>query len=171
VVVRSGYAEEWYRPRWWAVTLNPVPLAFGRLSANLELDLAPHHALVLSPNVLFAGVGRGDPRTLLSDGFGFASTGSQSYGFEVGYHYWMRRRPALEGIFLGPSVVVGVTTQATVGDPSRTQAYGGAAFDVGYQAVVGPGFVVGAGAGAGLIHMSSTNALFPRLLFQIGWTL
>ena len=153
-----------------AVTLNPLGLFWGRLSLNAEVQLAPHHALVGSPNVLIWPADRGGGRSLISEGLGFASHDSAGFGVELGYHYWWDWRRTLRGPFLGPSLLLGVTSQATTGDPTQTQGYAGVAFDVGEQEVLPGGFTVGAGAGLGVIHMADSSALFPRLLAQIGWS-
>jgi hypothetical protein len=152
-----------------ALTIDPAPLVFGRLSGNVEFLVVPHHALVVSPNALFFPIDRGGRFSLLSEGFGFATRDSASFGLELGYHFWWRGRDALRGPYAGPSLLVGTTTQSSV-DPSRALGYWGAAFDVGVQEVVRGGFTVGGGAGLGLVHMSASTAVFPRVLLQIGWS-
>lgn len=130
--------------------------------------LAPHHAIVASPNALFANVGRGG---LLALALGFTQSASSGAGGEVGYHYWWYWHDVLRGPFFGPSLLFGVTSAATVGDPSRAQAYYGAAIDVGEQAVLAGGFTIGGGVGLGLIRMADSGVVFPRFLLQIGWSL
>ncbi len=150
-----------------ALTLNPVPLIWGRLSANFELLAIPHHALVVSPNVLFANVNRGGT---LGQAFGFAQQASSGIGGEVGYHYWLVGRRALRGPFFGPSLLVGSTTNATAGGGGGAQAYWGAALDIGDQEVLADGLTVGAGIGLGVAYMADAAALFPRFLLQLGWS-
>lgn len=151
-----------------AISWNPLPLFYGRLSANVEVLFARHSALAVSPEALVFNVDRG-ARTVLADGFGFASPTSASVGAEVGYHYWIRGNE-LRGLFLGPSLLLGATGNAQVGDPTKTQLYYGVAVDVGRQEILPGGFTVGGGLGVGLIHMAGTTAAFPRLLVQIGWS-
>jgi hypothetical protein len=153
-----------------ALTLNPLGLLGGRLSANLEVQLEPHHSLFASPNVLLFHADRGDPNSLLSEGFGFATRASQSVGIEFGYHYWWRWSQALRGPYLGPALLLGSTTDAGVGDPTHAQGYWGLAFDVGWQEVMPGGFTAGIGAGLELVRMAGTGAVVPRLLLQIGWS-
>ncbi len=160
--------EERHR-RLIALTLAPVPLVFGRVSGNLELLFAPHHALILSPNVLAFQIDRGPSPGLVSNGFGFATRTSSSFGVELGYHFWWRGHDSLRGPFLGPSFLLGTTSQSSV-DPSRSLGYWGAAFDVGAQEVLPGGFTLGGGGGLGVIRMLNTTAAFPRILFQIGWS-
>jgi len=157
-------------PRPLAVTVNPLSLLLGRLSGNIELRLAAHHALVVSPNVLVAQVDRGTLGGLVSQAYGFVTQASSSVGLEVGYHYWWRRRAALSGPFFGPSILFGSTTQASVGDPTHAQEYWGAAFDLGLQEVLAGGFTIGGGAGAGFVRMADATAVFPRFLLQAGWS-
>lgn len=153
-----------------AVTWNPLGLFLGRLSANVEAQLAPHHAVVLSPNALVFGTDRGSPHSLLSEGFGFATSSSLGFGGEVGYHYGWSELGALHGPFFGPSLLMGVTTRASVGDAPRAQPYLGLALDLGTQEIFYEGFIVGAGVGLGVVHMAATTALVPRFLCHFGWT-
>ncbi|HEY6463287.1 MAG TPA: hypothetical protein VIY73_24135, partial [Polyangiaceae bacterium] len=162
------YEEPPVRP--FAVTFNPVALTLGRLSANLEFLVAPHHALVFSPNVLAFQFDRGGRYDLRSEALGFATSRSSSFGGELGYHYWWRWRGTLSGPFLGPSLLLGTVTNATVGTTTNAQAYWGLALDAGGQAVLPGGFTIGAGLGLGFVAMASQNALFPRLLVQLGWS-
>jgi hypothetical protein len=158
------------RPATTTLSWNPLGVFWGRLSGNVEVLVAPHHALVASPDVLVFRAGRGGPRSLLSEGFGFTTTPSLSFGAELGYHYWWSGLTSLRGPFFGPSLLAGATTHASVGDGSRVQPYLGAAVDVGAQEVFHGGFVAGGGLGLGVVHMADTTALVPRLLGQIGWS-
>lgn len=163
------YVAEESPPHPVAITLNPLPLVWGRLSGNLEVELAPHHSLVASPNLLIFNEDRGAPHAL-SNGFGFASPASNGVGIELGYHYWLHWAPSLRGPFLGPSLLLGSTSNATVGDPSSAQWYWGLAFDVGVQEVLNGGFTIGGGLGLGFVRMAGSDAVFPRVLLQIGWS-
>jgi hypothetical protein len=150
-----------------ALTLNPLGLFWGRLSANVEVLLAPHHAVIASPNVLVANATRSGT---LGEGFGFAQRDSGSIGVELGYHYWWYWRRSLRGPFLGPSLLLGSTTNASVGNPAGAQAYWGVALDVGEQEVLPGGFTIGAGLGLGIVRMADSGAVFPRFLVQLGWS-
>jgi hypothetical protein len=157
-------------PRPVAITLNPVALTVGRLSANVEFLLAPHHSLVLSPNLIAFHEDRGGRYNLLNEGLGLATNNSNSFGGEVGYHYWWRWRRSLSGPFFGPSVLLGSMTNAAVGNTTAAQAYWGLAFDAGGQAVLPGGFTIGAGIGLGFVEMADAYAVFPRFLLQLGWS-
>jgi hypothetical protein len=151
------------------VTLNPVPLIWGRVSANLEFLFAPHHALVLSPYLLLNNADRGG---LLAQAFGFATSSSSGAGGEIGYHYWSHYHwwpGQLVGVFWGPSFLAGETTNPTAVDGTGSWGYWGAALDIGQQTVFGSGFTAGGGLGVGFVHMASSTAIFPRFLLQLGW--
>jgi hypothetical protein len=171
VVYEAPRFVEYDPPRPVAITWNPLALAIGRLSGNIEVLIATHHALILSPNVLVFGVDRGGRYNSESQGLGFASHDSSSFGAELGYHYWWRWSRDLRGPFFGPSMLLGSTTNATAGtNPGGAQTYVGAAIDIGGQAVLAGGFTVGAGIGLGYVHLSNADAVFPRLLLQLGWS-
>lgn len=152
-----------------AATLNVLPLFLGRLSGNLEVLVAPHHAFIASPNLLFLHVDRGGRYNLASEGLGFVTRTSASFGIELGYHYFWQWQRTLNGLFFGPALLLGLTTDASVGDPSHAQGYWGLAVDVGVQEVLSNGLTLGAGAGLGFVRMSDA-AVFPRLLLQVGWS-
>jgi hypothetical protein len=152
-----------------AVTWNPAGFAWGRLSANVEAKVAAHHAVIASLNALVFNVDRGSSRDVLSEGFGFASPTSLSFGGELGYHYWLHGLPSLSGPFLGPSLVFGATTNPTVGS-AHVQGYWGLALDAGIQEVVLGGLTVGGGGGIELLDMASVTAFVPRFLAQVGWS-
>ncbi|MGA7119644.1 MAG: hypothetical protein WBY94_06070, partial [Polyangiaceae bacterium] len=126
----EAYLYESRRRRPVTLTLSPLPLAGGRLCVAAELLIAPHHAVFASPNLLFAEVDRGGRSSFVSEGFGFASTASGGAGIEMGYHYWSHARESLRGMFFGPSILLGDTSQSSV-DPSHAQGYWGLALDVG----------------------------------------
>jgi hypothetical protein len=150
-----------------ALTLNPAALALGRLSGNLELLIAPHQSLGLSPNAIVFPVDRG---ALASQALGFLTHDSSSVGGELGYHFWFRGRESLNGPWLGPSLLLGRVTGASVGNGASPQVYWGAAVDFGWQAVFPGGFTAGGGLGFGWVELASNAALFPRLLLQVGWS-
>jgi hypothetical protein len=145
-------------------------MIWGRVSATFEVQLAPHHSLFASPNALLFDVDRGGRTNLISEGFGFASPHSSSLGIELGYHYWWRWARTLSGPFMGPSLLLGSTSSAYAGTTTEPQTYWGLAFDVGGQHVFPGGFTLGGGIGVAYAHMADSNAVYPRLLLQIGWS-
>lgn len=153
-----------------AITLNPLGLFWGRLSANVEYQLAPHHSLFVSPNALFFETDRGGPSNLISEGLGFASSASLGLGAELGYHYWWEWARALRGPYIGPSLLLGLTSKAQVGNPAHVQGYWGVAVDLGWQEVLGGGFTAGVGVGLEFIDMAGAGRIVPRLLLDVGWS-
>lgn len=153
-----------------AITVSPLALVLGRLSGTFEVQLAPHHSLFASPNVLIFDVDRGGRNNLVSQGTGFASSSSSSLGLELGYHYWWRWARSLTGPFIGPALLLGSTSNANVGNPANAQTYWGLALDVGGQHVFPGGFTLGGGVGLAYAHMADANAVYPRVLLQMGWS-
>ena len=143
--------------------LNPLPLFLSRLSVDVEYLLAPHHALVASPHITLKDRDRGK---LPSYAFGYTAAESSGVGTELGYHYWLA--PRMEGLYLGPSLLVGLTNHPIL----NSYAYYGFAFDVGYQLVLANGFTVGGGGGLLLVGAGGGNNLHltPRLLVGVGWS-
>lgn len=156
-------------PRTISIRLNPLPFFMSRLSADFEIMLAPHHALVVSPNLTLKKFAfhRGDVFTY---GMGFAGDDNSGFGAEVGYHYWTKRE--LEGIYFGPSLVFGATLPPA-NTNGKTFAYVGGAIDVGYQYLFSNGFTLNGGGGVmltGATAAGSTAKAAPRLLFGVGWS-
>jgi hypothetical protein len=158
------------RERPFSLTFNPLPAFWGRVSANLEIMLATHHALVLSPNLLFPADDRGQYNSAVNYGFGFATQQSSGIGTEVGYHYWTGWNRTAHGGFLGPSLIVGESSHASTGDASKTQGYWGFAFDAGGQEVLPGGFTIGAGIGLMYLELAGKGIVSPRGLLQVGWS-
>jgi hypothetical protein len=157
------------RRRVIAISWSPVALAWGRLGLEGEFEVARHHAIVGAVNALVFEADRGGSGTMMSAGFGFASGASSSLGLEIGYHYWFDARRALSGVFLGPSLLLGMTDQATAGDGAGWQGYWGGALDVGWQEVFPVGLTVAAGGGLAVAHMADAAAPYPRLVARAGW--
>jgi hypothetical protein len=155
-------------PRTTSLRFNPLPLFAGRLSVDLEFLLAPHSAIVVSPNVTFHKLAFARNGNELGYGLGYAGDNSAGFGGEVGYHYWIRRH--LDGVYVGPSLVLGATLPPA---PTKTFAYYGAALDVGYQFLFSNGFTLNGGGGILIINASPTGSTVhaaPRFLFGIGWS-
>lgn len=150
-----------------SIRFNPLPFFVSRLSVDLEFMLAPHHALVVSPNITFHKFAFHRSDTI-AYGLGYATDDSAGFGGEVGYHYWVHRH--LQGIYLGPSLVLGATLPPT---PAKTFAYYGGAFDVGYQYLFSNGFTLNGGGGILIVNATPTGSIVhaaPRFLFGIGWS-
>ena len=162
-------AEPVWSPRTMSLRLNPLPFFMSRVSADFEIMLAPHHALDVSPSFTLKKFAfhRTD---LMAYGLGYAADDFSGFGAEVGYHYWTKRE--LEGIFFGPSLVLGGTFPPG-GSGVKTFGYIGGAVDVGYQYLFSSGFTLLGGGGIMLIGgtaAGTTVKAVPRLLFGVGWS-
>jgi hypothetical protein len=122
--------------------LNPLGFAIGRYSLNVEYMLARHHALILTPFFDSTPVKVNDVDLGSLTGF----------GGELGYRFYTGDR-GMNGFFIGPSVLFASWSQslpdgvpANTPKPDGFTAIGGA-LDLGGQAVIGPGVIVGAGFG------------------------
>ena len=146
---------------------SPFGLVVGRVSAEVQLMVALHHAIVLNPFVRVV------------DDFVLLTTSGRrelGYGAEIGYRYFSGRRGA-NGLFIGPSVVV-AHDHVAAGIDSHSHAVGtedpsflGAIIDVGAQGILESGFTIGGGAGGGaLLRFGGNVAFTPRLLFTLGYS-
>jgi hypothetical protein len=169
-----------------ALEANPLAIAVGRYSMNLEYMIAAHHAIVISPYIFFAVPG--------------ANTEVDAYGGEIGYRYYTGKHGP-EGWFLGGSVAFGTFTyqhnaptvnRASDGlllDESVNTEYDsiGGAVDAGYQVLLQEHVVVGLGAGIEYRYLTLEPdfqpydhadqwlvygpGFRPRLLFSMGGAL
>jgi hypothetical protein len=166
--------------RVFAVEWNPVALVIDRISVNLEIAPADHHALVLAPFVFdtrtasFVDV-EGDAATL------HASQRFEGVGGEIGYRYYAGHG-GLRGFFAGPSfILAGVRGTDGAGDHTTFMNYG-VAVDVGWQALVASDWVVSLGGGGQYTFTSQSipdqqapaayyanNGLHPRALAALGY--
>jgi hypothetical protein len=165
-----------------SLELNPVGLAIGRYSIQGEYMLARHHAVTLNPFYAHA------PVTVTVGGKDVDAGSLNGFGGELGYRFYTGSKGA-NGLFVGPSVLFasysqsgGVATGAASSD-SFTSV--GGALDLGGQFIIGPGVVVGFGAGlqytktsqdldtANLNLASAVIAgggVRPRLLLAVGYS-
>ena len=157
-----------------AIELNPLPLYFGRLSANLEYMPLQHHAIVLNPQITHVS------NELAVSGGANASQTFSGFGGEVGYRYYTGHK-GIDGVFVGPSLIMGVYN---AGLPDGNQAFTtmGVAVDAGVKAVVWDHVAVGAGAGLQWVKVSHDfndlptrselavgNGVKPRILAEVGY--
>lgn len=171
-----------------AIEANPFGILIGHYSAQLELMPWRHSAFIINPH--FDHV---SSDISSSDGAGNSVSYSESFtgfGTELGYRFYTGKT-GMTGFYFGPSVLLGTYTASadsalsTTGQSSSIsfQQIGGA-LDIGGQAVVGPGVVIGAGFG---LQYTAVNQSFndlpltasilagggirPRFLFSIGYAL
>jgi hypothetical protein len=118
------------------VEWNGVPLLVGRLTLNLVVAPADHHALVLSPFYAWAHT---QPVFVFDDSGRSTQLPRQSFiggGCDVGYRYYLADHEGPRGAFMGASFLLGrFTASAMDGSRTRYLQLGGAA-DLGYQILV-----------------------------------
>ena len=152
-----------------AVELNPLPVMFGKFGGNIEISLAPHQALIVSP--------------------AYFSYGNYFYGpeAELGYRFYFDRRP-LSGPFVGLGVMGAAFRyhlDSIPQDDDSTFLYG-ATFEAGWQWVLKNRVLLGLGAGLIVQHaaprkrklyesdftsiaeLTLDSGLHPRALFTVG---
>jgi hypothetical protein len=172
-----------------AIEANPFGLLIGHYSAQLELMPWRHSAFIINPHFDHVSSDLSS-----SDGSGNTVSYSESFtgfGTELGYRFYTGKT-GMTGFYFGPSVLLGtyqasadgvVTSAGTTSSTISFQQIGGA-LDIGGQAVVGPGIVIGAGFG---LQYTAVNQSFqdlpltasilagggirPRFLFSIGYAL
>lgn len=168
------------------VEWNPLPLFVSKLSADVVITPADHHALVIAP--FYAWPTTAPLQVAGTDTAGNAVTiGIESqkftaFGAELGYRYYTGTGGP-RGFFAGPSLVLSsVTATAGNGDTTPFLEYG-LALDMGYGAIVADRIALTFGAGAEYSATSKTippqqfpaaiyanRGLYPRLLFAAGYS-
>jgi hypothetical protein len=159
--------------RQFAVELNPVSLAIGRLSATVEWAARTHDVFLLSPFAM-------DASGSIDAGLAHTHIRASGAGAEVGYRYYTGTR-GMNGLFFGPSLVWGVY-DASLPLQRHTFSNAGVALDAGVQILLFDMLTVGAGVGAqytfatygieGMpfaIAANATGGLKPRLLASVGY--
>jgi hypothetical protein len=156
--------------------LNPLGFAIGRYSINVEYMLARHHALILTPFYDSTGVTVNGADIATLNGF----------GAELGYRFYTGSK-GMNGFYVGPSVLFASWSESSklVGfQASDSFTAIGGALDIGGQAVIGPGVIVGGGFGLQYtknsvdINTDSLNiasaaiaggGVRPRFLLSVGY--
>lgn len=170
-----------------AIEANPLGILIGHYSVQLELMPWRHSAFIINPHFdhVTSDVSSGD-----STGNTISYTESfTGFGTELGYRFYTGRT-AMSGFYFGPSVLLGTYTASAndvvtgAGSQSSSISFQqiGGAVDIGGQAVVGPGIVIGGGFG---LQYTSVNQSFrdlpltasilagggirPRFLLSVGY--
>jgi hypothetical protein len=160
-----------------SIEANPAALAIGRYSLQAEWAVAPHHVLLINPQYtnLTAEVS-------VSSGGSSATYDEEFTGFggELGYRFYTGDR-GMNGLFVGISALGGAYHAKNPFAEKSFTSFGGAV-DVGWQAIVGPGILLGVGGGLQYAKASEEfldlplsasviagSGLRPRLLFSIGY--
>ncbi len=156
---------------------NPIALLIQRVSFNVEIAPADHHALVFTPMYFYprtASFTNDSGQVVLAQTF-------EGFGGEIGYRYYTGAG-GLRGFYAGPSVFALFPT-ATAGNGSKTSFSDfGLAADVGYQALVADSWLVSLGGGVQYTFTSESLArqqqpativanrgVQPRVDFSVGY--
>lgn len=130
-----------------AIELNPLAIAIGRYSIQGEYLFARHHGVVLNP--FYAHV----PVEVTVNGQSIDAGSLDGFGGELGYRFYTGNKGP-NGFYVGPSVIVASYTQSAASGTAAAGTNGsdsfasyGGALDIGGQAVIGPGVVIGGGFG------------------------
>jgi hypothetical protein len=130
-----------------AIELNPLGIAIGRYSIQGEWLPAAHHALTLNPFFAHA------PVTATVNGTEVDLGSLNGFGGELGYRFYTGSKGP-NGFYIGPSVLFASYSQSAPSGAAPAGSAGsdsflsyGGAVDLGGQAVIGPGIVVGGGFG------------------------
>jgi hypothetical protein len=128
-----------------AIEINPLAAAIGRYSIQGEYLPAVHHAITLNPFFAHA------PVKVTVNGQEIDGGSLTGFGGELGYRFYTGTKGP-NGFFIGPSVIFASYSQsAPSGANSTTKSDSftsiGGAVDLGGQAVIGPGIVLGGGFG------------------------
>jgi hypothetical protein len=167
-----------------SLELNPLAATIGRYSIQGEYLPLPHHAITLNPFYTHA------PVTVTVGGKDVDAGSLDGFGGELGYRFYTGTKGP-NGFFVGPSFILasysqsapsGVNPSGSAGSDSFTSY--GAALDIGGQAVIGPGIVIGGGFGLQYtktstdIDTSNLNlasaiiaggGVRPRFVFTLGY--
>lgn len=128
----------------FAIAANPLGIGIGRYSIQGEYMLARHHAVTLNPFFAYA------PVTADVNGQEVDLGSLTGFGGELGYRFYTGSK-GMNGFYVGPSFIFAAYSQSAPSNVPNASSDSftaiGGAVDVGGQAVIGPGVVVGGGFG------------------------
>jgi hypothetical protein len=164
------------------VEWNPLALVVGKVSANVLLVPADHHALVLSPFYVWTATAP----IFVVDATGLPNIPLprqtfEGFGGEIGYRYYLGKGGP-RGFFAGPSLIL-ASMKATAQDSSQTSFWDlGFAIDVGYEALIADRVALALGGGAQYVATTKSipdqqlpaavyanSAVRPRVLVSLGY--
>jgi hypothetical protein len=166
-----------------ALSWNAAALIASRVSVEVDVLVANHHALVVAP--YFATTATA-PIYVYDQAGGSSELPEQrftSYGGELGYrYYWGQNGP--RGLFVGPSLVFAAVSASPQGRGALMFVDYGVAMDLGYEFLVADAVAIALGAGAEYKRTSvsvpdqqwpakwyANDGFAPRILASIGWAL
>ena len=165
----------------FALGINPLAILIGRYSIEGQYLPVRHHAFTVNPFYARANV------TGTVNGQEVDLGTLSGFGGELGYRFYTGSKGA-NGFFVGPSFLLASYSQSA---PSGAQTSGsdsflsyGGAIDLGGQAIIGPGVVLGGGFGLQYTKTSididtenlnlasaiiAGGGIRPRFLFLVGY--
>ena len=150
-----------YKP--FAVGVNPLGLFLGgRFSVQAEWVPVTHHAVVVSPHIV---------RTSHDVATGLNDTSNQTFtgvGGELGYRYYTGNR-GMNGLFVGPSLLVGAYNASVAGNNKGFVDVGIAA-DVGIKTIIADSVALGGGVGLEYLNVSENFGDLPSSASAIAAT-
>lgn len=171
-----------------AIEWNPLALiALGKLSFNVVVTPAEHHALVLSPHYQWAETApiykfadpSSDPNSAPTSRVG--TQHFKALGGEIGYRYYSGRG-GMRGWFIGPSLILDAVWANPQNGPMKKFGDIGLAVDTGYQVLIADDVSIGLGVGVqGMLtttkipeqqfpaHTIANREVDPRVLLSLGW--
>jgi hypothetical protein len=169
-------------PKQFAITTNPLNLFIHRYGVNFEYQPTLHHGVIVSPHYDNLSVGMTGPAFDASGNPQNASytDGFSGFGTEIGYRFYSGNR-GFNGLFAGPSLLLATYTASGEGKSTSFSSIGWA-WEVGGQAQLGGGFIIGGGGGMQYTHVSKAysdlpvlagaivgGGWLPRFLFNLGY--
>ncbi len=157
----------------FTITANPLSIAVGRYSINVEYMLSKHNGLIAVPSLWMLSASSADVEWKY-----------RYLGGELGYHFYTGDRGA-NGFFVGPSLVyMNMNTSMSapgIPDSSASTSVYGVAIDAGGQHVAHNGFTIGGGVGFMYLKVATKpegaskpsinlSGVLPRFLFTIGYS-
>lgn len=157
-----------------AIEVNPLGVIMGRYSAQIEWAPVTHNVILVSPHIIHTSA---DINTTVNSKESETFTG---VGGEVGYRYYTGHR-GMNGVFIGPSILVGAYNASFLGTDQTFTNIGGAV-DVGFKGLIADHLALGGGVGLEYLHVShdfgdlptgqaaiASSGVKPRLLFEAGY--
>jgi hypothetical protein len=172
-------------PKQFAITTNPLNLYIHRYGLNLEYQPTLHHGVIVSPHYDSVSV---DATGIVNDNgttqsFGYKDSFS-GFGAEIGYRFYSGNR-GFNGFFAGPSLLLATyKTSGNLQGANIESSFSsiGWAWEVGGQAQLGGGFIIGGGGGMQYTKVSKKiedlpiaaaiiagGGWRPRFLFNLGY--
>lgn len=174
-------------PKQFAITTNPLNLIINRYGLNFEYQPTLHHGVIVSPHYDHVNADISTTAYDLNSGTTQSVTYKDSFsgfGAEIGYRFYSGNR-GFNGFFAGPSLLLATyTTSGTILGQSASSSFSsiGWAWEVGGQAQLGGGFIIGGGGGMQYTKVSKNmedlpfaaaviagGGWRPRVIFNLGY--